>query len=53
MHARAGETFGTVVLTLLAVGFAAYALWRLVEAWATPGEDAKNWRSGSAPSAAA
>jgi hypothetical protein len=49
MHALAGETFGTVVLTLLAVGFAAYALWRFVEAWAAPGDDAKKWakRAGS------
>jgi hypothetical protein len=43
LHAMAGETFGTVVLTLLAVGFAAYALWRFVEAWAAPGEDAKKF----------
>ena len=41
LHALAGETFGVVVLTLLAVGFAASALWRFVEAWAAPGEDAK------------
>jgi hypothetical protein len=43
LHALAGETFGAVVLTLLAVGFAAYALWRFVEAWAAPGDDAKKW----------
>jgi hypothetical protein len=43
LHTLAGETFGLVVLTLLVVGFAAYALWRFVEAWAAPGEDAKKW----------
>jgi hypothetical protein len=41
LHTLAGETFGEVVLVLLALGFAAYALWRFVEAWAAPGEDAK------------
>jgi uncharacterized protein DUF1206 len=29
----AGTTFGTVFLILLALGFAAYALWRFVQAW--------------------
>jgi hypothetical protein len=43
LHALAGETFGKVVLVLLVVGFAAYALWRFVEAWAAPGDDAKKW----------
>lgn len=43
LHALAGETFGEVVLILLVVGFASYALWRFVEAWAAPGEDAKKW----------
>lgn len=43
LHTLAGETFGAVVLILLAVGFAAYALWRFVEAWAAPGDDAKKW----------
>jgi hypothetical protein len=43
LHALAGETFGEVVLILLAIGFAAYALWRFVEAWAAPGDDAKKW----------
>jgi hypothetical protein len=43
LHSLAGKTFGAVVLTLLAVGFAAYALWRFVEAWAAPGDDAKKW----------
>jgi Domain of Unknown Function (DUF1206) len=49
LHELAGESFGKVVLTLLVVGFAAYALWRFVEAWAAPGEDAKKWakRAGS------
>ena len=43
LHALAGETFGEVLLILLVVGFAAYALWRFVEAWAAPGGDAKKW----------
>jgi hypothetical protein len=43
LHALAGETFGEVVLILLVVGFAAYALWRFVEAWAAPGDHAKKW----------
>jgi hypothetical protein len=43
LHALAGETFGAVVLSLLVAGFAAYALWRFVEAWAAPGDDAKKW----------
>jgi hypothetical protein len=49
LHELAGESFGKVVLVLLVVGFAAYALWRFVEAWAAPGEDAKKWakRAGS------
>src|SRR4051795_6259119 len=29
----AGTTFGTVLLILLAAGFAAYAIWRFVQAW--------------------
>ncbi len=32
LHAIAGEPFGRALLVLLAVGFAAYALWRLIEA---------------------
>lgn len=49
LHTLAGESFGVVVLILLAIGFAAYAIWRFVEAWAAPGEDAKKWakRAGS------
>jgi hypothetical protein len=49
LHELAGESFGKVVLALLVVGFAAYALWRFVEAWAAPGDDAKKWakRAGS------
>ena len=37
------------MLILLVIGFAAYALWRFVEAWAAPGDDAKKWvkRAGS------
>jgi len=49
LHSLAGESFGKVVLSLLVAGFAAYAIWRFVEAWATPGGDAKKWgkRAGS------
>jgi len=43
LHALAGQTFGEVVLILLVLGFTAYALWRFVEAWAAPGDDAKKW----------
>src|SRR5690349_4040476 len=43
LHALAGESFGKVVLAMLVVGFAAYAIWRFVEAWAAPGDDAKKW----------
>ena len=43
LHALAGEAFGAIVLILLVIGFAAYALWRFVEAWAAPGEDLKKW----------
>ena len=37
----AGSTFGAVLLALLAVGFAAYALWRFVQAAATSERDEK------------
>jgi Domain of Unknown Function (DUF1206) len=49
LHALAQETFGEVVLILLAIGFAAYAGWRLVEAVASGGGDEKKWakRAGS------
>ena len=43
LHALAGGSFGKVVLGLLVAGFAAYAIWRFVEAWAAPGDDAKTW----------
>jgi hypothetical protein len=48
LHALARETFGEIVLILLAIGFAAYALWRLVEAIAAGGDE-KKWakRAGS------
>jgi Domain of Unknown Function (DUF1206) len=32
LHALAGNTFGEIVLALLCVGFAAYALWRVLQA---------------------
>jgi hypothetical protein len=43
LHALARESFGVVVLTLLAIGFAAYAAWRFVEALVAPGDEAKKW----------
>jgi hypothetical protein len=43
LHALAQETFGRVVLALLAAGFAAFALWRVVEAFATPADEGKDW----------
>lgn len=33
MQHLAGTTFGTIVLVLLAIGLAAYAVWRLIQAW--------------------
>jgi hypothetical protein len=33
LESLAGSTFGKIVLILLFAGFAAYALWRLVQAW--------------------
>src|SRR4051794_28291146 len=32
LHALAGSTLGKVLLALLALGFAAYALWRILQA---------------------
>jgi hypothetical protein len=29
----AGTTFGTVLLILLAIGLASYAVWRFIQAW--------------------
>jgi len=39
----AQHPFGKVVLVALAAGFAAYALWRLVESFATQGDEKKKW----------
>jgi hypothetical protein len=40
----AGSAFGAVLLVLLALGFAAYALWRFVQAAATSdGDEQKKW----------
>ena len=45
----AGSGFGSVLLVLLAAGFAAYALWRFVQAAATADDDeAKQWAKRSA-----
>jgi hypothetical protein len=43
LHELAQESFGVVVLILLAIGFAAYALWRVVEAFAMPADEGKDW----------
>ena len=51
LHSLAGQTFGKVMLALLALGFAAYAIWRFVQAVAEredPGDgeakgEAKKW----------
>ena len=43
LHALAQESFGRIVLALLAAGFAAYALWRVVQAFALPTDDGKDW----------
>ena len=37
LHSLAQESLGRIVLVLLAIGFAAYALWRVVQAFAMPG----------------
>jgi len=39
----AEHPFGEVVLIALAAGFAAYALWRLIEGFATEGDEKKKW----------
>ena len=41
LHQLARHGFGKVLLIALALGFAAYAAWRLVEAYAEPGDGAK------------
>ena len=33
MQHLAGTSFGTILLVLLAIGLAAYAVWRLIQAW--------------------
>ena len=43
LHALAQESFGRIVLILLVIGFAAYALWRGVQAFALPGRRRKDW----------
>jgi hypothetical protein len=47
LQALADTTFGTVLLVLLAVGFAGYAIWRFVQAFAARGSGdegaAKKW----------
>jgi hypothetical protein len=49
LHSLAGSSFGKVLLVLLAIGFASYALWRFVQAFAEREEEggekgeAKKW----------
>ncbi len=43
LHTLAQDTFGKVVLALLVLGFAAYAIWRFVEALAAGGDEKKKW----------
>ena len=43
LHALAQESFGRIVLALLVAGFAAYALWRVIQAFALPTDDGKDW----------
>lgn len=39
LRALADQPFGTVILALLAIGLAGYALWRLSQAWLDPGDE--------------
>jgi Domain of Unknown Function (DUF1206) len=43
LQSLAGHGFGKVLLVGLAAGFAAYAAWRLVQAFAERGDDAGTW----------
>lgn len=43
LHTLAHESFGRIVIVLLAIGFAAYALWRGVQAFALPADEGKDW----------
>jgi len=43
LHALAQESFGRIVIALLVAGFAAYALWRVIQALALPTDDGKDW----------
>lgn len=43
LHALAQERFGQIMLILLAIGFASYAVWRAVQAFATPADEGKDW----------
>lgn len=36
-----GGTFGTIILVLLAIGLAAYGIWRLLQVFQDPGEDSQ------------
>jgi uncharacterized protein DUF1206 len=43
LHSLAQESLGRIVLVLLVIGFAAYVLWRVVQAFAMPADDGKDW----------
>jgi uncharacterized protein DUF1206 len=43
LHDLARDGFGQVLLSALALGFAAYAVWRFVEAYAEPQDGASAW----------
>lgn len=43
LHSLAQESLGGIVLVLLVIGFAAYVLWRVVQAFAIPADDGKDW----------
>ena len=43
LHSLAQESLGRIVLVLLVIGFAAYVLWRVVQAFAIPADDGKDW----------
>lgn len=48
LQTLAHHTFGKIVLTLLAFGFAAYALWRFVQAFAEHGDRSRGEAEGAA-----
>jgi hypothetical protein len=43
LHSLAQESLGRMVLILLVIGFVAYVLWRVVQAFATPADEGTDW----------